>query len=358
MVSTANASATGATYTLFAQTDMTNPDFQAFMQGIDNYALSNNVTFSAITYPNALELDSKVGATSEADIFYGAGYQFSLNGFTPTISGGTIEAILTETLNGSVGTPTSAITGLDISAASLYQALEQVLANPTAANEAAVMHLLFQGNDTIVGSQFNDVLYGYGPNETFIPGATSSDQITGTSGINTVDFSGALSQYTVTGANNAVTVVNNGNGATDTLTNIQQVKFSDYTLVFDLHSSQDTLVYELYQAAYDRTPDLAGFRYWAGVADANNTSALALADAFIAAPEFTAKYGANPSNTAYVTELYTDVLGRAPDQNGLNYWINQANAGQPRDQLLVDFATSPENVNLIALHIAHGFWTV
>ena len=156
---------------------------------------------------------------------------------------------------------------------------------------------------TIVGSQFNDILFGYGPNETFVPGAASSDQIAGASGVNTVVLSGALNQYTVTGAGNAVGVANNGNGATDTLTNIQQVKFSDYTLVFDLHSAQDTLVYQgLSQATYDRTPDLVGFRYWAGVADANNTSAISLADSFIAAPEFTAKYGASPSNTTFVTE--------------------------------------------------------
>src|SRR5579871_2287750 len=84
---------------------------------------------------------------------------------------------------------------------------------------------------------------------------------------------------------------------------------------------------------------------------------LALADAFLAAPEFALKYGANPSNLQYVTELYTNVLGRAPDQAGLNYWVGQADAGQPRDQLLIDFAISQENVNLIGSHITHGYWT-
>jgi hypothetical protein len=143
----------------------------------------------------------------------------------------------------------------------------------------------------------------------------------------------------------------------DTLTNVQQLKFSDATLVFDLQSSQDLLVYELYQAAYARTPDNAGFRYWAGFADANQSSALTLADAFLSAPEFTQKYGANSSNTTYVTELYTNVLGRAPDQAGLNFWIGQANSGLARDQLLVDFATSTENVQLIGAHTAHGYWT-
>ena len=105
-------------------------------------------------------------------------------------------------------------------------------------------------------------------------------------------------------------------------------------------------------------PDNAGFRYWAGVADANQMSAVALADQFLAAPEFTLRYGANPTNLQYVTELYAKVLGRTPDQAGLDYWVGEANAGQPRDQLLVDFAISPENVSLIAPHTSAGYWTI
>jgi hypothetical protein len=128
------------------------------------------------------------------------------------------------------------------------------------------------------------------------------------------------------------------------------------TLVTNLHSSEDSLVYQLYQAAYDRMPDYAGFAYWAGQADARQMTALQLADQFLAAPEFTAVFGANPSNNAYVTELYTNVLGRTPDAAGLAYWEGQANSGTPHDQLLVDFATSAENIALIAPHTANGFW--
>jgi serralysin len=112
----------------------------------------------------------------------------------------------------------------------------------------------------------------------------------------------------------------------------------------------------MYQASFARVPDYGGFEYWAGVSDAQQFSALQLADIFITSPEFTAKFGANPSNSAYVTELYTNVLGRTPDPTGLAYWIAQANAGQPHDQLLVDFATSPENIQTTGPHTAHGYW--
>ena len=45
-----------------------------------------------------------------------------------------------------------------------------------------------------------------------------------------------------------------------------------------------------------------------------------------------------------------------PDAAGLAYWEAQAKAGQPRDQLLVDFATSAENHTLTAPHTANGYW--
>ena len=256
MTNAANASTTGATYTLFAQTDMTNPNFYSFMQGINNYAFSYNVTYNGVNYPDSLQINSQVGAILESTIFDGSAFQFSLSGSAPSIVGGTINSIIFQDWSGSSWTPTGSLTGLNIYAPALYQALEQVFVNPTTANETAVMQILFQGNDTIYGSLYNDILFGYGPSTTFIPGA-GSDQITGTSGINTVVFSGGIQQYTVTSSNNLITVSNNvAAGGTDALTNIQEVKFSDITLVFNLHSSEDTLVYELYQAAFARIPDL------------------------------------------------------------------------------------------------------
>jgi hypothetical protein len=149
-----------------------------------------------------------------------------------------------------------------------------------------------------------------------------------------------------------------GRDGTDALSNIQQVRFSDVTLVYDLHSSQDQMVYALYQAAYGRSPDNAGFRFWAAYADRTGSSALAMADKFLAAPEFAQVYGAHPTDAAYVAGLYSHVLGRSPDAAGLAFWLAQANAGQPRDALMVAFAASPENLQLIGTHVANGYWTL
>lgn len=201
--------------------------------------------------------------------------------------------------------------------------------------------------------------YAFGANSLFIAPSTGAYQVQGSGlGVDTVIFSKALAQFTVMQAPNGNVTVDPHDGSfSATLVGVQQAKFTDYILAFDLHSSQDLLVYELYQAAYGRIPDNGGYRYWAELSDAQHYSAQYLADAFLAAPEFAQKYGANPSNQVFVTELYANVLGRQPDAGGLNYWVAQANAGAAHDSLLIAFATSAENVNLVGAHTGNGYWT-
>jgi hypothetical protein len=211
----------------------------------------------------------------------------------------------------------------------------------------------WSGNtDAVSASAFNNALNS-------IQGTASNPiEVTGDGPDVTAYVLGDVSNYTISTSGGVIHLRETaGLDQNADLTGVAQVQFSDYTLAFDLHSSEDLLVYQLYQAAYDRVPDNAGFRFWATYADANNASAVTLADFFLTAPEFTQKYGANPTNLQYVTELYSNVLGRAPDQAGLNFWVNVANSGYPRDQLLVDFATSTENVQLIAPHTSNGYWT-
>ena len=69
------------------------------------------------------------------------------------------------------------------------------------------------------------------------------------------------------------------------------------------------------------------------------------------------RIGAARVRAAFVTALYSNVLGRTPDAGGLAFWIGQANQGAAHDQLLVSFATSGENINLISSHVANGYWT-
>lgn len=93
-------------------------------------------------------------------------------------------------------------------------------------------------------------------------------------------------------------------------------------------------LYRLYDASFNRTPDLAGFAYWAG----SGLDSAAIASAFASSAEFTTLYAGD--RPAIVTALYRNVLDRDPDAEGLAYWLgSDANSAT----MLVGFALAPEN---------------
>jgi hypothetical protein len=92
-------------------------------------------------------------------------------------------------------------------------------------------------------------------------------------------------------------------------------------------------------------------------------SMVEVAARFIDSPEFDAIYGPNPSVSDFVYRLYTNVLDRAPDPAGFNWWVNEmyTNPEKTPAKVLADFANSYENVAVVGEHIDHGFnydmWT-
>ncbi len=100
-------------------------------------------------------------------------------------------------------------------------------------------------------------------------------------------------------------------------------------------------VVRLYFATYLRVPDYDGLVFNAGLVRAGTVTLTQLADFFTASPEFVALYG-SLDNAAFVTLLYSNVLGRAPDQAGLDGWVALLNGGLTRGQVLLGFSDSVE----------------
>ncbi|CAH1650605.1 DUF4214 domain-containing protein [Chelatococcus asaccharovorans] len=111
-------------------------------------------------------------------------------------------------------------------------------------------------------------------------------------------------------------------------------------------------LYGLYQLAVDRQPDSAGMGYWMAVEEA--TSLLGVAENMMGTSEFQANYTPGESNTDFVTRLYDYGLNRAPDQAGLDYWVNALDNGMSQAQLLVEFASSAERFALQAPYTQYG----
>ncbi|MFW2381522.1 MAG: DUF4214 domain-containing protein, partial [Acidimicrobiales bacterium] len=85
----------------------------------------------------------------------------------------------------------------------------------------------------------------------------------------------------------------------------------------------DTL--RLYNAFFNRDPDLLGAIYWVDLKRGGVTlSRIALE--FSRSAEFTNTYGAL-DNAAYVEQIYINVLGRQYDQAGYDYWLGLLNDG-------------------------------
>ncbi len=101
-------------------------------------------------------------------------------------------------------------------------------------------------------------------------------------------------------------------------------------------SAYNTVVQQLYIAYFGRPADTSGLSNFTGrLAQANAATTMAgidaayktnaaikeLVDAFGTSTESAALYSGGTS--AFVTAIYTNVLGRAPDSAGLAYWINE-----------------------------------
>ncbi|TWI87412.1 uncharacterized protein DUF4214 [Roseibium hamelinense] len=104
-------------------------------------------------------------------------------------------------------------------------------------------------------------------------------------------------------------------------------------------------VVRIYQAAFGRVPDTTGINGWVdGLADGSVTTT-DLASGFTLSAEWSARYGGTEVNTATLTALYQNVLGRSPSGAEVDAWIA---TGQTIDQILLGFANSAEFQNNIS----------
>ena len=69
-----------------------------------------------------------------------------------------------------------------------------------------------------------------------------------------------------------------------------------------------------------------------------------MAQGFVNSAAFKTVYGASPTNAQIVTRFYDNVLGRAAESGGYNYWLGVLNSGQGSVAgVLAEFSESAEN---------------
>ncbi len=95
---------------------------------------------------------------------------------------------------------------------------------------------------------------------------------------------------------------------------VEILRASDYS------DTLDAPVLRLYQAYFDRQPDLAGAKYWLDIRRQGHRQ-LAIAGYMAGSQEFVTNYQ-GVSDEVYLTRVYRNMLGRDADQAGYNYWLD------------------------------------
>ena len=219
-------------------------------------------------------------------------------------------------------------------------------------------------NPVKTGTLLPDVLVGNDSNESFI-GKQGNDTIAGGSGIDLAVFSGAAQTYSIVVGSGTLTIQDvTGIDGTDNLASVERLRFSNKNIAFDTDSPNSAGgIYRLYKAALDRTPDLGGLGYWIAQADAGTKDAVRMAADFTYADEFKTLYGVQTTDnymtgediTALVTKIYENVLNRAPDAGGRDYYAGQITAkSKTVGQVLAEISDSTENKLAVADLIGTG----
>ena len=208
------------------------------------------------------------------------------------------------------------------------------------------------GDDFISGEAGNDqITLGTG-NDT-VDGGAGNDTLNGGAGTDTAGFAGNRANYTISKTSTGGTVSSTAEGL-DTLANVERLKFADAAIALDT-SGVGGQAYRVYQAAFNRTPDLGGLGYWMSVMD-GGASLKAVAGGFVGSAEFKAVYGVSPTNAQIVTRLYDNVLHRPGDTGGYNFWLGVLDRrdGTVAD-VLAEFSESAENQAGLIGVIGNGF---
>lgn len=202
------------------------------------------------------------------------------------------------------------------------------------------------------------------PSAPSIPGAVitgtpGNDVLAGTAGDDSIDGGAGRDTVVYGGSSTAATIVREGQGVrvtgpqgNDLLTAVERLQFADLNVALDV-DGPGGMAYRLYQAAFDRAPDLGGLGFWIGSLDAGLPLAQA-AQYFMDSAEFAAKYGALDT-AQFVDQLYRNVLHREADAGGRAFWTDHlAHADLTRAETLVYFSESAENQAAVIGLISNG----
>ncbi|MFC7514553.1 DUF4214 domain-containing protein [Herbaspirillum sp. GCM10030257] len=192
----------------------------------------------------------------------------------------------------------------------------------------------YAGDDTLSGGSGGDVLEGGDGNDTFL-GVSGADLIYGGAGTDVLLLSSGMTKTQVLKLRSDATLVTDSSDNVAVCRGVEQIRFSDGILgVSGLTAgpSLDSMLGQIYVAAFRRAPETEGYNYWAK--DVATRGYVAVADTMFSLDVVKAIYPTWMTSTEFVTTIYNNVFNRAPDTEGLNFWVKQ-HASESRGQLVM-----------------------
>lgn len=107
-------------------------------------------------------------------------------------------------------------------------------------------------------------------------------------------------------------------------------------------AGRDAAIVRLYDAVLDRPAEANGYSYWRDNMLWNRYNLTRVAEVMARSQEFKTTYG-SLGNTAFVEQLYQNVLGRAGAPGDVAYWAGRLNGGESRGRIVLLISESAEN---------------
>lgn len=205
---------------------------------------------------------------------------------------------------------------------------------------------------TIQLSNYISLSGGGAGKDAFVAG-TGNELFSGGGGLDTVHYGRVRDNYTVTASGKDFTVGDkSGSGGTDLVAGVERLEFANGSgVALDIDGAAGQ-TYRLYQAAFNRTPDLGGFSFWLDKMD-DGLGLASMAQFFLNSAENVATYG-TLTDAQFVGQMYANVLHRQPDAGGLDFYIKSLAVGVTRATVLADFSESTENQVAVIGSITNG----
>jgi len=189
----------------------------------------------------------------------------------------------------------------------------------------------------------NDSKITMGDGNDFLAGQGGNDALDGGKGTDTAVYAGKKSDYDLSKAADGTWTIKHARGlkkdetgdGTDTLKNIEKVKFSDTTIELNV---KPISIEEVYIALFGRPADPSGLGFFNGVTG-YGTNLSAIGD-LTSTAEYQSRF-TGFSATQVIQDIYRSLFSRDGEQAGVSFFVSEFEAGR-------------QTINSIAINILQG----